>query len=89
MIIPGPAKDDSDKNWVDNSKQSIWSFRHYADRIEDKMPDAVIAVRVGLYCKAFRAYLRHARTALATAPQCRPKGSLSLTRMWTIYAIKS
>ena len=38
-------------------------------------------VRVGLYCKAFRAYLRHARTALATAPQCRPKGSLSLTQM--------
>ena len=37
-------------------------------------------VRVGLYCKAFRAYLRHARTALATAPQCRPKGSLSLTQ---------
>lgn len=42
MIIPGPAKDDSDKNWVDNSKQSIWSFRHYADRIEDKMPNPVI-----------------------------------------------
>lgn len=42
MIIPGPAKDDSDKNWVDNSQQSIWSFRHYADRIEDKMPDPVI-----------------------------------------------
>lgn len=42
QIIPGPAKDDSDKNWVDNSQQSIWSFRHYADHIEDKMPDPVI-----------------------------------------------
>ena len=36
---------------------------------------------VGLYCKAPRAHLRHARAALATAPQRRPKGSLSLTRM--------
>ena len=33
----------------------------------------------GLYCKATRAHLRHARAALATAPQRRPKGSLSLT----------
>ena len=29
MIIPGPAKDDSDKNWVDNS-------------LQDKMPDPVV-----------------------------------------------
>ena len=28
----------------------------------------------GLYCKAPRAHLRHARAALATAPQRRPKG---------------
>ncbi|SHM48906.1 hypothetical protein SAMN05720472_1388 [Fibrobacter sp. UWR3] len=35
---------------------------------------------VGLYCKAPRARLRHARAALATAPQRRPKGSLSLTQ---------
>ena len=38
-------------------------------------------VWVGLYCKAPRAHLRHARAALATAPQRRPKGSLSLTQM--------
>ena len=36
---------------------------------------------IGLYCKAPRAHLRYARVALATAPQRRPKGSLSLTRM--------
>ena len=44
---------------------------------------------VGLYCKAFRAYLRHARTALATAPQCHPKGSLSLTLMCLSHSIKT
>ena len=39
---------------------------------------------VGLYCKASRAHLRHARAALATKPRYAslvPKGSLSLTRM--------
>jgi hypothetical protein len=44
---------------------------------------------VGLYCKATRAHLRHARTALATKPRSAslvPKGSLSLTRM-RIFAI--
>ena len=27
QIIPEPAKDDSDKNWVDNYRQDIWSYR--------------------------------------------------------------
>ncbi len=44
-------------------------------------PVSVPRRRVELYCKASRAHLRHARAALATAPQCRPKGSLSLTQM--------
>ena len=38
---------------------------------------------VGLYCKATRAHLRHARAALATKPRSAslvPKGSLSLTQ---------
>ncbi len=38
---------------------------------------------VGLYCKASRAHLRHARAALATKPRYAslvPKGSLSLTQ---------
>ena len=38
---------------------------------------------VGLYCKASRAHLRHARATLATKPRYAglvPKGSLSLTR---------
>ena len=39
---------------------------------------------VGLYCKAPRAHLRHARAALAMAPQRRPKGSLSLTLFYKI-----
>jgi hypothetical protein len=41
-------------------------------------------VRVGLYCKATRAHLRHAHAALATKPRFAslvPKGSLSLTRI--------
>ena len=43
---------------------------------------------VGLYCKATRAHLRHARAALATKPRFAslvPKGSLSLTQMLKIY----
>ena len=39
---------------------------------------------VGLYCKASRAHLRHARASLATKPRYAslvPKGSLSLTQM--------
>ena len=42
----------------------------------------------GLYCKATRAHLRHARAALATKPRFAslvPKGSLSLTQMLKIY----
>ena len=47
----------------------------------------------GLYCKATRAHLRHARAALATKPRSAslvPKGSrfagsLSLTQMLKIY----
>lgn len=38
MIIPEPAKNGSDKNWVDNSRQDIWSFRHFA---EEEKPEPV------------------------------------------------
>ncbi len=52
---------------------------------------------VGLYCKASRAHLRHARAALATKPRVAglvPKGSrfassLSLTRMPSYFLNKS
>ena len=49
---------------------------------------------VGLYCKASRAHLRHARAALATVPQRRPKGSrfassLSLTQKPDYFLNKS
>ena len=37
-IIPEPAKNGSDKNWVDNSRQDIWSFRHFA---EEEKPEPV------------------------------------------------
>ncbi len=46
-------------------------------------------VWVGLYCKATRAHLRHARAALATKPRSAslvPKGSLSLTQ--NIFMLK-
>lgn len=38
-IIPEPAKNGSDKNWVDNSRQDIWSFRHFA---EEESPNRLV-----------------------------------------------
>ena len=43
---------------------------------------------VGLYCKVSRFALRYDRATLATAPQCRPKGSLSLTRMLLLKQVR-
>ena len=58
--------------------------RHRAGKFFLSVPAHTCAV--GLYCKATRAHLRLARAALATAPQCRPKGSLSLTQKGQAYA---
>ena len=59
--------------------------------LQEKSVPAHICV-VGLYCKASRAHLRHARAALATKPRYAslvPKGSLSLTRMPGYFLNKS
>jgi len=57
---------------------------------EKSVPAHICAV--GLYCKASRAHLRHARAALATKPRYAslvPRGSLSLTRMPGYFLNKS
>ena len=41
-IIPEPIKDESDKNWIDNSGQNLSSFLRHVDCGEGEIPGSVV-----------------------------------------------